>query len=753
MELSKKSRSSVVKESSVSFSETKKVVSSISDRAMAHIADRLIELYTDPLAATVRETMSNAYDATVLVPASERKPIDVKLPTALSPSLVITDLGVGMSPETVEKVFVQYGESDKSTNFNVIGAYGLGAKAPLSYSNSFSVKTVKDGVKTVFESSRTDRGIESEVYPPQTVDAPNGTSITIPVRQQDVPRIQELIKEYGRKMVDVEMTINSKQYISEKPLFEIGQIELLEGRPSRVWVSNDRSPDRYTNISNVELVLSGWGYKPWGRSMNSASIYIEIFPGMVSFSSSRDEIVVDERLSELRQKIVEMDIDFSHVAHEFAETMSFESWRNFVLQSVASGCTLNHEFNISLNPTVKYKLSSFTYKGLDPAEFYARNQPECVLLSPSRNAEGLFYRKDRYYYKIQRNQLVEGQEFNGLNPDKCGFKEIFAQIVNGFTPVLMEKDTSIFELFRMRKLITKNRNFIVLVDSVNKEQLKKTFETFKIDFIEKTFEELDGEYKEFLKENRTVTQKVNVTRNVAMVKLNADLTWDTIDSAPFFEKTHDEKRVLIFTNDVKGVVNYFENNKMTPQDNVYVCSTRIYAREYNKLRRNKNLEIAFGFANSRSVNCESSAFLADYRESKVNYFNNTSYKEFESAPKSNIIYYYLSNISYFRVKEVKNVVLGSNFPESIKTFLKENGEEPTNRYKTIDDKILEIVLPDDYKKLQFIYEVFSNGTFAPYSIKFVSNNAINNESDDIIAKYALEGFNKKLAELAKEHNF
>lgn len=37
-----------------------------------------------------------------------------------------TDRGVGMTPETVEKVFSQYGKSKKTTNNNFVGAFGFG---------------------------------------------------------------------------------------------------------------------------------------------------------------------------------------------------------------------------------------------------------------------------------------------------------------------------------------------------------------------------------------------------------------------------------------------------------------------------------------------------------------------------------------------------------------------------------------------------------------------------------------------------
>ena len=64
-------------------SEATEVQMGIDPEALSHILDRLTDMYPDPIQASVREVISNAHDATVLMPEAERKPIRVLLPTLL----------------------------------------------------------------------------------------------------------------------------------------------------------------------------------------------------------------------------------------------------------------------------------------------------------------------------------------------------------------------------------------------------------------------------------------------------------------------------------------------------------------------------------------------------------------------------------------------------------------------------------------------------------------------------------------------
>lgn len=112
---------------------------------------RLTNMYSNPLAAAIRETVSNALDAAKragIAEGSLRGGIDGGVEVSIvkeevggkkACKLVVKDWGLGMSPSEVEHTFLQYGSSSKSKDGETIGSFGLGAKSPLAYGRSFEV--------------------------------------------------------------------------------------------------------------------------------------------------------------------------------------------------------------------------------------------------------------------------------------------------------------------------------------------------------------------------------------------------------------------------------------------------------------------------------------------------------------------------------------------------------------------------------------------------------------------------------------
>src|SRR5690606_25175327 len=96
----------------------------IADANQAFIIEALSKnIYRDPIGTIIREYSSNAWDANK--EAGVEEPILVQLdsdPTGIFFS--VTDFGVGLSPERIDTVFVQYGESTKQKTDNEIGGFG-----------------------------------------------------------------------------------------------------------------------------------------------------------------------------------------------------------------------------------------------------------------------------------------------------------------------------------------------------------------------------------------------------------------------------------------------------------------------------------------------------------------------------------------------------------------------------------------------------------------------------------------------------
>lgn len=106
-------------------------------------------LYSDKIKAIIRELSCNAYDAHISAGKAD-EPFEVTLPNRQDPTFTIRDYGVGMDHDFVLELYTTYFGSDKSDSNDFVGVLGLGSKSPFSYTDSFVVSSIKEGVKRCY---------------------------------------------------------------------------------------------------------------------------------------------------------------------------------------------------------------------------------------------------------------------------------------------------------------------------------------------------------------------------------------------------------------------------------------------------------------------------------------------------------------------------------------------------------------------------------------------------------------------------
>jgi len=150
-------------------------------------------LYSDPISSMIREIVSNAVDATI--EAGKDDPVIVKLGTDLGgPYLSIQDFGVGLSPERIESVYRKLFKSTKRESNDQIGAFGLGRFSIFSYTNTFYLTTIYDGVETTYQLYLND-GVPNMVdLATKQVNLPNGTTVKIYIKKDDIDKVASKIK-------------------------------------------------------------------------------------------------------------------------------------------------------------------------------------------------------------------------------------------------------------------------------------------------------------------------------------------------------------------------------------------------------------------------------------------------------------------------------------------------------------------------------------------------------------------------------
>lgn len=327
------------------------IAMTIDPTAYRLIMDRLTDLYPNPVLSTVRETVSNAIDTSVRIPVERRGPVRISLPHEddESPVFVVADDGEGMNLEDIKRSCASYGGSTKQTDFTQVGAYGLGFKAPISYTNSFDVETTKDGVTIAFQMIRKDIGNTLKILSTTNTGRPNGTTVTVPVRHSDILAFCDATQGF-LFVPDVKLIVDGVELTGDK-FISLGEVEISDGVTGRVWTVLDNfrnlyrvnapgdSSELHTSAVDIDFILSGWRYRnplvsSYSRSSEHIRLYVELKPGVVDFSSSRDEITKNVRIENLFRSLVSQLVNDStrlrHVVIEAAAKMNREEYMTFV---------------------------------------------------------------------------------------------------------------------------------------------------------------------------------------------------------------------------------------------------------------------------------------------------------------------------------------------------------------------------------------------------------------------------------------
>ena len=170
--------------------DTTSVKMGIDESNFEHIMMLLTDLYSDQILAVVREYSTNARDSHK--EAGITRPIEVTLPNLMSPFFKVRDYGVGLSADEVVNVYSKYGSSTKRDSNDFNGMLGLGCKSALTYTNQFTVVSVKDGEKITVVIARSGNVPTLEIVDKQAgVNEPNGVEVQVPVKPNDARSFEQ----------------------------------------------------------------------------------------------------------------------------------------------------------------------------------------------------------------------------------------------------------------------------------------------------------------------------------------------------------------------------------------------------------------------------------------------------------------------------------------------------------------------------------------------------------------------------------
>lgn len=256
------------------------------------VMKNLAKLYSDSTTAPIREISTNAMDSHIMAGRAD-VPIEVTLPTIMDPYFTVQDFGLGLSEEEVTGTYTRFGDSTKRDTNDVNGMYGFGSKAPIAYTNQFTVQAVKDGVELhAVISRRPDYSMVLKVVHKRPTTASNGVKIIIPVHNRD---------EFRQKAKDF--------YRFWRP----GTV-LVDGKQPEQAVGDKIDDNLYfsPNPGVSYVVMGNVGYRIHNpealfrnSKMNNVSFVAYVEGGAVEHTPSREDLEYTDHTKATLYKVIE----------------------------------------------------------------------------------------------------------------------------------------------------------------------------------------------------------------------------------------------------------------------------------------------------------------------------------------------------------------------------------------------------------------------------------------------------------------
>lgn len=103
------------------------------------------QLYSNPIGSVIREITSNCFDSHIEAGVDEPVIISKTYDADEGYSIEFQDVGVGISPDRIQNIYMNYFSSTKRDNNEQHGGFGIGSKTPLAYADLFYITTVYGG--------------------------------------------------------------------------------------------------------------------------------------------------------------------------------------------------------------------------------------------------------------------------------------------------------------------------------------------------------------------------------------------------------------------------------------------------------------------------------------------------------------------------------------------------------------------------------------------------------------------------------
>lgn len=156
------------------------------------------QMYRKPIASIIREITSNCFDSHIEAKIDDPVVISIREDEG-GTYISFKDVGIGISPERMKKVYSRPLRSSKRETNDQIGFFGLGSKSPFSYTDTFFLTTIFDGIKYEYLIHRGKTKPRIDKLSEDTSDEHNGSEVKI-YFLNSTDKLH-FIKELGKELI------------------------------------------------------------------------------------------------------------------------------------------------------------------------------------------------------------------------------------------------------------------------------------------------------------------------------------------------------------------------------------------------------------------------------------------------------------------------------------------------------------------------------------------------------------------------
>jgi hypothetical protein len=253
-------------------------------------------LYQNKILAVIREISCNAADAHQLVGRPLRE-IKVHLPIFSEPYFAVRDFGPGLSKDDVLHLYTTYFQSNKDSNNDLIGGFGLGSKSPFAVADQFTVTSWHDGTKRSYVCYKLNGVPAINVISEEPSSDPTGLEVRVASDARPSTWLSEAESYYQwwPELPLCNLALSVKNVFAKDSVVVASSELTPNGTPAWVLTRGFSSPKVFMGLVGYDLNLSAIPNLPdeVTSALASVGVVFNLNVGDASINPSRETLSYD----------------------------------------------------------------------------------------------------------------------------------------------------------------------------------------------------------------------------------------------------------------------------------------------------------------------------------------------------------------------------------------------------------------------------------------------------------------------------